>query len=148
MNKIKKLVAIAFSVILIVTIILIFAVSSKAADQNRMEEKNISGYLSGVEITKPKEGYFYFFDREIAPMGITLVLGKITIEIETTENISGVDIYIDDELKFSDYTYPYSRLWNERVIGRHVIRVTEHGGDESDGIYIQFCHGKAKCCDK
>jgi len=136
MNKIKKLVAIAFSMILIVTIILIFAISSKAADQNRMEEKNISGYLSGVEITKPKEGYFYFFDREIAPMGITLVLGKITIEIETTENISGVDIYIDDELKFSDYTYPYSRLWNERVIGRHVIRVTEHGGDESDEVSV------------
>lgn len=136
MNKIKKLVAIAFSMILIVTIILIFAISSKAADQNRMEEKNISGYLSGVEITKPKEGYLYVFDREIAPIGITLVLGKITIEVETVENVSGVDIYIDDVLKFSDFTYPFSRLWNERATGRHVIRAVEHGGDESDEVSV------------
>ncbi|MCD6572851.1 MAG: lamin tail domain-containing protein, partial [Thermoplasmata archaeon] len=84
----------------------------------------------------PRQGYLYIFDREIAPIGITFVIGMITIQIETTEEINGIDIYIDNELKFTDFTYPYSRLWNERVIGRHVIRVTEHGGDESDEVSV------------
>ena len=64
------------------------------------------------------------------------MIGMITIQIETTEEINGIDIYIDNELKFTDFTYPYSRLWNERVMGRHTIKAIEHGGNESDEVSL------------
>lgn len=91
---------------------------------------------SSIEITKPREGYFYAFDREIVQIGFTFVLGRVTIGVNASEEIDGIDIYIDDELKFSDYTLPFSRIWNERTIGRHVIKAVAQGGNESDEVSV------------
>ncbi len=90
---------------------------------------------SNVEIVKPKEGYLYIFDREVAAIGITLILGRITIEVEA-DDADGIDIYIDDELKFSDYTSPYSYIWNEKVIGKHIIKAIAFGRNESDKVSV------------
>ena len=42
-----------------------------------------------IEITKPKEGFLYFFDREIFKIGFTFIIGRITIEVDAR-------IYVDD----------------------------------------------------
>ncbi len=83
-----------------------------------------------VEVTKPRDGYLYLFDREIMRIGFTVVIGSITIEVETSDDVEGVDIYLDDYLKFSDYTLPYSRLYNERSIGGHTIKVVAYDNFE------------------
>jgi len=103
---------------------------------SNQEPRNEDISLVTIEIVKPQQGHLYVFDREIAPIGFTLVLGSITIQVETSEDVEGIDIYIDDELRFSDYTVPYARLWNERTVGRHVITAIAHGGDESDEVSV------------
>ncbi|MEA2054889.1 MAG: clostripain-related cysteine peptidase [Candidatus Thermoplasmatota archaeon] len=139
MAKTLKWIGMAISVIFIITIFWFsIGVSSDylsevfPPNEHKFTEKS----LTTVEITKPMEGHLYMFDRDIAPIGITLVAGGITIEVETSEDIDGIDIYIDDELKFSDYTHPYSRVWNEKVMGRHVIKAAAHGGNESDEVSV------------
>ena len=66
MGKIKKWEAIVASITLIVIVVLAVAVSDKAIEQSGLKEKDTltvsypSG-VSGVKITKPKEGYLYIF---------------------------------------------------------------------------------------
>lgn len=103
---------------------------------SNQESQNEDISMVNVEIVKPQKGHLYVFDREIAPIGFTLVIGSITIQVETSEDVEGIDIYIDDELRFSDYTVPYARLWNEKTVGRHVITAVAHGGNESDEVQV------------
>ena len=83
-----------------------------------------------IEIEKPREGYLYGFDREIMPtiFGNTIVLGKITIEVDASDEdgIEKVEFYIDDVLKNTDYDMPYDWLWDEFAFGNHGIKVIAH----------------------
>jgi len=78
-----------------------------------------------IEFTKPRGG-LYIFDREIIRFpGISIIIGKITIVVDATDDLSGVKevkFYIDDELKEIDKKEPYSWEWNETAIGSHVIK--------------------------
>jgi hypothetical protein len=93
-----------------------------------------------VEITKPRTGYLYLFDREIVKIGLTVVVGKITIEVTVADEFGDVDIYIDNDLEFSDYTLPYSRLWNEQNFGKHTIKAVVsddlEGAELSDEVEV------------
>ena len=83
-----------------------------------------------IAIKKPLEGYLYIFDRQIAPiLGNTLIIGPITIEVDARGEISKVEFYIDGNLKFTDYDEPYSWLWNEFAIGKHVIKVIAYDNE-------------------
>ena len=77
-----------------------------------------------VEITKPKDGYLYIFDREISFTGTTLVIGKIHIEAEVISDYytKKVDFYIDGELKKSDYVEPYTCLLEDTLFFSHIIK--------------------------
>ena len=80
-----------------------------------------------VCIKKPADGYLYIFDREVMPtiFGITIILGKITIEVDASDEdgIEKVEFYVGDVIKFTDYDMPYSWLWDEFAIGKHEIKV-------------------------
>jgi len=76
-----------------------------------------------VEIRKPREKFLYIFDREIMPFFDTVIIGKITVEVDAGDGIERVEFYIDDVLKFTDYDEPYLWLWDEFAIGRHEIKV-------------------------
>jgi hypothetical protein len=93
---------------------------------------SISNNESNIQIIKPKAGYLYLFDRELIKIGRTLIIGGITIEVEASENIEGVDFFIDNNLIFSDYTLPYSRFYNQKILGRHIIKVESYGTDTFD----------------
>ena len=100
MNKIPIITRIAICVLFIV---LISCFSLAINSDSLPAIFNSKGSLSmenSVEITKPEGGFLYIFDREIAPIGFTLIIGKITIEVEGSDDISGIGIYIDDQLKF------------------------------------------------
>jgi len=76
-----------------------------------------------IKIEKPKEGYLYIFDREILPLGKTLMVGGITImaEVSNESLIKKVEIYISDRTyeyipKAVIYEPPYEWKWNERTV--------------------------------
>lgn len=98
------------------------------------------GNKTSIEITKPRDGYLYLFDREIAKIGFTLIIGSITIEVNTSEDVDNVDIYIDGELKFSDYNHPYSRHWDEKSIGFHKMKAKVYDNYEitNESIDLDF----------
>lgn len=93
-----------------------------------------------VGIEKPKEGYLYIFDREIIPLPITIIIGKITIKVDAVDETSGIDrveVYIDDELKETLEETPYEWKWDETVFFKHTIKVVAYdkaGNTASDEI--------------
>ena len=84
-----------------------------------------------VRIEKPKSGYLYVFDREIASIGKTVSIGKITI-IANASNAEKVEFYIDDELRYVDESMPYSWLWDERAMGEYRVKAVAYAGESSN----------------
>jgi len=81
-----------------------------------------------VHIEKPKEGYLYIFDRALLPIGKTLIIGRITVVVNATDEsgIDRVEFYIDDNLKTTDEESPYEWQWSEFAIGNHEIKVVAY----------------------
>jgi len=88
----------------------------------------LSSYYLSASIEKPREGYLYILDREVRKIlsERAVVIGKITIEVETFRSIRKVEFYIDGRLKAIDKDEPYSWLWNEFAIGRHEIKTVAY----------------------
>ena len=84
-------------------------------------------HISIGGIKKPKDGFLYFFDKEIIPIRKTIIIGKISIEVECAA--SKVEFYIDDELKYVDEEKPYQWTWDEMAIGKHEIKVLMFDGN-------------------
>lgn len=81
-----------------------------------------------VRVEKPKEGYLYLQNKEIfpLPLGMTVVLGGIEMEVYASDNESGVskvEFYVDGTLKFTDEEAPYLYIWDERAFFTHKIEV-------------------------
>ncbi|RLF41738.1 MAG: hypothetical protein DRN12_02380 [Thermoplasmata archaeon] len=96
--------------------------------------------MLSVEITKPKENHLYIFNRQIIPIDNTII-GKITIEtsVYSSKGVDKVEFYVDGNLKFTDHEAPYEWLWDERVIGKHEIKVIAHdifGNKSEDKINV------------
>ncbi|MCD6481017.1 MAG: lamin tail domain-containing protein [Thermoplasmata archaeon] len=131
MNRnLEWVVAIIICVLLFITPLLVIAVGHASQVKNGREMEY------GITITKPRKGYLYLFDREIFSVGMSIIIGGITIEVEAEGEAGCIDIYIDNQIKFSDCTPPYSRVWNERVMGRYTIKAISHEGNESDEISV------------
>jgi hypothetical protein len=80
-----------------------------------------------VTITKPQEA-LYLRNQSILPLKVPVILGFITIEVNATDDQSGVnkiDFYIDGVLKETDTIAPYSWTWSERTPFKfkHTIKV-------------------------
>ncbi len=77
-------------------------------------------------ITSPQNG-IYLRDRRILPFVIrqhTLIVGRITIQATATDtqsSIEKVDFYIEGNpnLQWSDYSEPYTWLWNQPILTNH-----------------------------
>jgi len=100
-----------------------------------------------VKIVSPKRDRIYidgiekpFFDLK----GNTIVIDNIWIwaEVETKKhNISKVEFYLDDELKYVDTLYPFKWCFDEHLFFKHKITVVaydEKGNVDSDEMYIIF----------
>ena len=80
-------------------------------------ENNVS-----VHITRPENGV-YVNDRKIFSSSTPIIIGRITIEAECSENVKNVSFYVDSILKYVDDSAPYSWTWDEFAVGKHVIKV-------------------------
>jgi len=82
--------------------------------------------LPGISIAKPKEGYFYFFGRELFPTvrDRTIILGRITVEADVTAAASTIDkvqFYVDGVVKYNVFQSPYTWNWG-MALGRHTLK--------------------------
>lgn len=90
-----------------------------------------------VEIFKP-ENALYIANKRIMPLCVPLIIGKITIEVNVSSNqsnITQVDFYIDNELKATVTSQPYTWTWDTRAFFRHSLKVT---ADNSFGNNASF----------
>ena len=80
----------------------------------RSKKENIKVKKS-LKILKPVCNCFYILNFQILKnIEKTWVFGAVDIEIETSENISKVDFYINERLVFSDNSSPYKFRLNEK----------------------------------
>ncbi|KAA0014823.1 MAG: hypothetical protein FE037_02910 [Thermoplasmata archaeon] len=88
-----------------------------------------------VEIRKPKEKFLYIFDREILPFFNTIIIGKVTIGVDASDEdgIERVEFYVDDVLKYTDYDEPYLWHWDEFAMGWHEIKVVAYDNSGKEG---------------
>lgn len=127
---------------IVVCLMLLLGSSILSAGTNvsfRDSNSHMADIPAEVHIAKPKEGYLYVADREIIYIGITLIMGEITVETEG--DVNSVMFYVDGELKAVDYDEPYSWLWDEHAVGKHkivVIAYDEMGKMASDQMQIKI----------
>lgn len=86
-----------------------------------------------INIEKPKN-YLYVSNKEILPTPFPIIIGGITIDANAIDEngIKKVEFYVDNHLKESMESKPYSWMWNEFVIGMHKIKVVCY--DNADNI--------------
>lgn len=94
-----------------------------------------------IKITKPREGFLYIMNQKVMPFVITLIIGKIDIEVNVTgdEQIDRVNFFIDGELKSTDKTMPYSYSWKQLICSRYSIKAVVYDENENhaeDEIYV------------
>ena len=80
-----------------------------------------------IEIRSPKQGYLYFFGRQLFPTlrNKTIAIGKVTVEVDVTNTPSGIKyvlFYVDGNLKYNDTESPYAWKWG-MAFGRHTLKV-------------------------
>jgi len=99
--------------------------------ENRAQGKPLVG------IERPSN-YLYILDREIVPLKMPIIIGKITIMADAydEDGINKVEFYVDEVLKSTDYEEPYSWLWNESAIGRHEIKIIayDNSGNKAEDM--------------
>ncbi|RLF40902.1 MAG: hypothetical protein DRN12_04370 [Thermoplasmata archaeon] len=86
--------------------------------------------LTGISITKPKNG-LYVFDKKIIPLQYTIIIGGVTINVETPRDTNKVEFYIDNNLRYTDDTYPFSWFWDELATGWYKLKVVAYNYNES-----------------
>jgi hypothetical protein len=95
-----------------------------------------------VTITRPVNG-IYLMDARILPYSKPVIIGKITIQVEATQEPFGIDrveFYIDDTLKETDTEPPYEWTWSTPAFFTHTIKVIAYdtsGNSASDEITVK-----------
>ncbi|NIA10249.1 MAG: hypothetical protein GWP10_11125 [Nitrospiraceae bacterium] len=96
-----------------------------------------------TKITSPLSGSLYFFGREITKTGgsKSIIIGKISVDAYADDDvgIQKVEFYVDDELKETDFSHPYSWLWNGFAVGNHEIKVRAYdtaGNSTTDSMNV------------
>ena len=97
-------------------------------------QKGTSGNIPEVDVIKP-EPALYLANIKLLPFLTPIIIGKIDIEVEALANegtIDYIEIFINDELKATLDSDPYTWRWNERVFGTKTILVKAYN---QEGLY-------------
>lgn len=95
-----------------------------------------------VTITKPVNG-IYLMDTRILRFSKPVIIGRITIEVDALQEPFGIDrveFFIDDGLKATDTTAPYTWTWDTPAFFKHTIKVIAYdtsGSSASDEITVK-----------
>ena len=83
-----------------------------------------------VVLNKPKEGYLYIFNRIMVPWFMPsfpaiIIFGKVdlVLDAENISEIERIEIYIDNELKYTIDNPPFEWIWEEISIKKHAIDI-------------------------
>ncbi len=85
-----------------------------------------------IEIIKPYNA-LYFANFRLLPLPFTLIIGKITVEVDAYQEDVGIDrvcFYVDSELVHTDYDEPYQWTWEERMFFGHRLAVYAISNDD------------------
>ena len=77
-----------------------------------------------VTITKPTNG-IYLMDTRILRFSKPVIIGRITIQVEATQEPFGIDrveFYVDDTVKATDTDAPYEWTWSTPAFFKHTIK--------------------------
>ena len=93
-----------------------------------------------VRITKPVNGT-YFMNVRILPFPGILIFGPITINVEASQEqfgINRVEFYIDNDLKATDTSPPYSYTWRTPALFKHYMsaKAFDNSGNFSRAGYF------------
>ena len=122
-------------------------------DSNIDRHSNVQSNSIDVEITRPKKSLYIndnnFFGPGSDPfdgiISYAIIIGQITIEAEVTDSsVEKVEFYVDDVLKMTDYTEPFSLLWDETSFGSHTIEVKAYE-DAFDSVPEDTDRIEVKC---
>ena len=95
-----------------------------------------------VTITKPVNG-IYLRDTRVLRFSKPVILGRITIDVEALQQPFGIDrveFFIDDTLRATDTTAPFTWTWDTPAFFTHTIKVTAYdtsGNSASDEITVK-----------
>lgn len=81
-----------------------------------------------MKVTRPEKA-IYILDKKILPFLTPLSIGKITIETTAASKdyeIEKVEFYIDNTLRSTDITEPYSWTWNTIAFFKHTVKVVAY----------------------
>jgi hypothetical protein len=81
-----------------------------------------------IKITKPEDA-LYIFNIKTIRLFSPIIIGPITITADAIQvplGIERVDFFIDDTLRATDTTAPYSWTWRTPSFSRHTIMVTAY----------------------
>lgn len=87
----------------------------------------IDGTPPAVELRTPQTASLYLFDRRVGACPSTVVFGRITVDVNAVDAVSGVlyvQFFIDNVLQGNITTAPYEWLWAKHAFFRHSIQVT------------------------
>jgi PKD repeat protein len=91
-----------------------------------------------IELQNPRNG-LYISDRKIIPLPFTIIIGDSTIEVNSTDDISVLDVcfYIDNDLKYVDYNNSNKWYFNESFFGIHTLKVEVNDYSMNTAFYEQ-----------
>jgi hypothetical protein len=88
--------------------------------------------LPELNIVKPEKEGLYLFGMRLLPLRKTVLIGKMTIDIEAEDNygISKAEYYIDDTLKATT-DEPFDWEMNLKLMGQHTLKIIlyDHAGN-------------------
>jgi len=97
-----------------------------ALEVNKFKIKCIQGDIipPDLQLIKPEKG-LYLFNKKIIPLLTCIIFGDINIDVTASDEygIDRIEFYIDNVLKNTDDTIPYSWSWNDFSFGRHSLKV-------------------------
>jgi hypothetical protein len=86
-----------------------------------------------VTITKPKNS-LYFVNLEIIPLSSAIIIGRIEVTVNATDDDSGIDrveFYVNDQIRYTDPEEPYSWMWTDWVFSSFAIKVIAYDKEEN-----------------
>ena len=103
-----------------------------------------------VDIVRPREGFIYIQNVETFPFFMTIVIGKITVQVEVTEVGSGinrVEFYVNSDLKGIGLWNPIKQYWEWDwdefrcgLCNLEVIILDNCGNSGYDEIGLFYCN--------
>lgn len=89
---------------------------------------NIDKRGPSLTVFTPLEGRLYLWGKKTIRTlsGTTIILGDITVEVNATDNVSGIDrveFYVDGELQNTTTEAPYRWLWDDTAFFRRTLKI-------------------------